>query len=176
MTDPTTIRAAAFELLHAHASMSAPAIATAASVSTEDAIAALGCDDRFTRVAGDGCWWWTLSTLGHLPSVPVDRRRPRRDADPALVASAPPELPVAPMPPPPNDGGIARAERQRFAARERIRGFLLSNAGGATSGRIRDALGLAGDEVLDLLRGLEALGEVGTYTMCDLVFWKAKAA
>jgi hypothetical protein len=158
--DAQAIRLVAFELLHAHEAMSPVALAETCKTTPSAVCGALGADDRFTRVAGDGCWWWALSPLSHVPALPGTKRR-------GIAAD---------QAPPPDDGGIARADRQRSANRERLRGFLGVNASGATIGRIRDHLGLAGDEVLDLLRGLEALGEVASYQLCDLTLWKPRAA
>jgi hypothetical protein len=180
--DGQAIRAVAFELLHVHAAMSPQAIADASLATPRAVCGALDADDRFGRIAGEGCWWWQLSTISSAPVVAGQRRRGRRpkaleiSSDEPLDESSEPAPAAVPVEPPPNLGEIARAQRMQSTAARQVRDFLSSNAGGCTTGRIREALGLAGDEVVDLLRGLEALGEVGTYTLCDLVFWKVRAA
>jgi hypothetical protein len=154
--DRQDIRTVAYELLHAHDSMSPVAIAGTAGVTAAEVCGALDADDRFARVPGPGHWWWALSTISHVPAMPGTRRR-RLAADQA---------------PPVNDGAVARLERQRSDARERLRGYLAANPAGVTASRARSHLGMAGDEVLDLLQGLAALGEVVTYTLCQFTFWK----
>ena len=155
--DAQTIRAAAWELLHAHAAMSPVVLAETLGATAREVCGALGSDqERFERVAGDGCWWWRLSPLagyGHK------RRRPDE------VAS--------------DGGAAARAYRQRVAVRERIRGALQQRPGGATLKRLVDLTGLAGTEIADQLLGLRALGEVESFTipgMAGFEFWKESAA
>jgi len=152
MTDATTIRAAADELLHAHASMSAEALAGACTCTVREVVVALSESSRFTRVAGAGCWWWARCPLADLGTH--KRRRTR------------------------SDGTATRAWRKSVADRERIRGTLRSD-GPQTAKRLAERLGLAGAEVADLLRGLEALGDVTAYRLPgipDLQFWKERAA
>lgn len=155
--DVQTIRAAAWELLHAHAAMSPVVIAETVGASVREVCGALGSDEeRFERIAGNGCWWWRMSSLaGYGPK----RRRPDEAA---------------------SDGGAAaRAYRQRVAVRERIRGALQANQGGATIARLVAATGLAGTEIADQLLGLKALGEVESFTipgMAGFEFWKESVA
>ncbi|MES2340025.1 MAG: hypothetical protein V4537_18175 [Pseudomonadota bacterium] len=155
--DAQTIRAAAWELLHAHAAMSPVVLAETVGATVREVCGALGSDqERFERVAGEGCWWWRMSSLaGYGPK----RRRPDEAA---------------------SDGGAAaRAYRQRVAVRERIRGALQANQGGATIARLVAATGLAGAEIADQLLGLKALGEVESFTipgMAGFEFWKESAA
>lgn len=162
--DRPTIRAAAFELLQAHESMSPVAIAEATGADAIMVCGALGDDDRFTRVAGDGCWWWRLSPLSHLPAMPGSQRR-RLAADRQAMAE---------------DGAVhARAYRQRVAIRERVRGALQASPGGVTLKRLIATTGLAGAEIADQLQGLRALGEVESFTipgMAGFEFWKESAA
>ncbi len=155
--DVQTIRAAAWEMLHAHEEMSATAIADATGAATREVVVALGTDpERFDRVAGEGCWWWRMHPLagyGHKKQRPDEAAR--------------------------DDGTTARAWRQRLAIRERVRGALQANPGGATLKRLVLDSGLAGAEVADQLQGLRALGEVVSFTipgMAGFEFWKESAA
>jgi hypothetical protein len=155
--DAQTIRAAAWELLHAHAAMSPVVLGETLGVSAAAVCGALGSDEeRFERVAGVGCWWWRMSTLaGYGPK----RRRPDE------VAS--------------DGGAAARAYRHQVAVRERIRGALQAQPGGATLKRLIDMTGLAGAEIADQLLGLKALGDVTSFTipgMAGFEFWKESAA
>ncbi len=155
--DAQTVRAVAWELLQAHEAMSPVAIAETVGTDARMVCGALGSDqERFERIAGPGCWWWRVSPLaGFGPK----RRRPDEAA---------------------SDGGVAaRAWRQRVAIRERVRGALRANPGGATVARLIDVTGLAGGEIADLLHGLRALGEVESFTprgMPGFEFWKESAA
>ncbi len=162
--DAQTVRAAAFELLHAHEAMSPVAIAEATGTDALVVCGALGADDRFARVAGDGCWWWRLSPLSHLPAMPGTHRR-KLAADRDELAE---------------DGAAhMRAYRQRVAIRERVRGALQSNQGGATLARLVAVTGLAGAEIADQLQAMRALGEVSSFTipgMAGFEFWKESAA
>ncbi len=159
--DVQTIRAVAWELLSAHASMSAAAIAEAVGSTDRTVCGALGSDaERFVRVPGEGCWWWAVSPLaGYGPK----RRRPDEVAKEVG-----------------GDGGAAaRAWRQRVANRERIRGAMQQHPGGATIRRLADLTGLAGAEIADQLYGLRALGEVESFTppgLAGFEFWKESAA
>jgi hypothetical protein len=162
--DAQTVRAVAFELLHAHEAMSPMALAEAAGTEVRMVFGALSADDRFSRVAGEGCWWWRLSPLSHIPAMPGSRRRALA-ADAATLAE---------------DGAAhVRAYRQRVAVRERIRGALQANPGGATLARLIEATGLAGAEIADQLQGLRALGEVHSFILPGIAgfeFWKESAA
>jgi hypothetical protein len=155
--DPQTIRAAAWELLHAHAAISPVVLGQTLGVSAAAVCGALGADqERFERVAGGGCWWWRMSSLaGYGPK----HRRPDE------VAS--------------DGGAAARAYRHQVAVRERIRGALQAHPGGTTLKRLIALTGLAGTEIADQLQGLRALGEATAFTipgMAGFEFWKESAA
>lgn len=159
MTDVLAIRAAADELLSAHEAMSATAIAEACGCTVRSVIGALTVNDRFERIAGEGCWWWRISPLAAY-GIRKRRRKPT-EAEQAM-----------------EDGSVARAHRAAMAKRERIRGALRTH-GGMTARRIVEVVGLGVDEVTDLFEGLRALGEVCTFTLPgipDIRFWKETAA
>lgn len=150
MTDPLTIRAVANELLHAAAAVAPGVIAQVAGCTIGAVCRALGDDSRFERVAGEGCWWWRLSAL---PQLGVKRRTPSTSELEQTTAA-----------------------RRAYAARERIRSALDLHPGGATASRIAELTGMPAHEVLEMLRGLEALGEISTYHLSTFQFWKASAA